>query len=312
MTYSPDPHPTTSPSERPTLVTLTGIGILGGVLSGLFAIGGGILMVPLLVSRARMNQRVASATSLLAIIPTAVVGSITYLLNGEIDLVAGSFIAVGAIVGAIIGSALLKRIPLRWLRWMFIVFILAVAVRLLLVTPERGHHVSLDVAVAAGYVALGLAMGISSGLFGIGGGIIAVPLMVSLFAIGDLVAKGTSLLVTIPTSAVGSAANRKGGIVDVRASLIVGIAAAASAIPAVALAVRIPARTSGILFAALLFAVAIQLSVKASRRPPVAAPNPAVAHVPSSGGRATHQRMPTGGVVLPVGASPGLLSSNRR
>ena len=53
------------------------------MLSGLFAIGGGILMVPLLTWRAGMDQRRAAATSLVAIIPTGIVSSITYLVNGQ-------------------------------------------------------------------------------------------------------------------------------------------------------------------------------------------------------------------------------------
>ena len=57
------------------------IGLVGGILSGLFAIGGGILMVPLLVWRAHLDQRQASATSLAAIVPAAIVGSATYLAN---------------------------------------------------------------------------------------------------------------------------------------------------------------------------------------------------------------------------------------
>jgi uncharacterized membrane protein YfcA len=126
-----------------------------------------------------------------------------------------------------------------------------------------------------GYLALGLAMGIASGLFGIGGGIIAVPLLVSIFAVGDLVAKGTALLVSIPTSMVAASSNHRHGLLqtaDIRAGLIVGTAAALASVPAVDLAAAIPARTSGILFAVLLVAVAAQLAVKAVRTPRPAGP----------------------------------------
>lgn len=242
---------------------LIAIGVVGGLLSGIFAIGGGIIMVPLLTTFAKLNQRVAAATSLAAIVPTAIVGSIAYLVAGEIDLVAGLFISIGAVVGAIAGSALLKRIPLFWLRWMFIVFILLVAVRLVLVAPERGNTLQFSALVALGYVGLGLGMGVLSGLFGIGGGIVAVPALVGLFAISDLVAKGTSLVVMIPTSSIGTAANWRAGTVDVRAGLLVGLAATAASIPGAALALALPARLSGILFALLLVAVAAQLAYRA-------------------------------------------------
>ncbi len=246
-------------------LTLIGIGLVGGVLSGLFAVGGGILMVPLLVWRTGMDQRRAAATSLVAILPAALVGSLAYLRHGQVDAIAASFVTTGAVAGAVIGSRLLRRIPVAQLRWMFVVFILLVAGRLLLVTPHRGGHVDLTLLVVAGYVGIGLVMGLASGLFGIGGGIIAVPLMVSLFAVSDLVAKGTSLLVSVPTSAVGTWSNRRAGLVDVRAGLVVGVAAAAASVPAVSLSVRLSPQLSAQLFAVLLVAVAAQITVKSLR-----------------------------------------------
>jgi hypothetical protein len=247
---------------------------VGGLLSGLFAIGGGIIMVPLLMALANFDQRRAAATSLAAIVPASIVGSTTYLLAGEIDLLAGFFIAIGGIVGALLGSALLKRIPIIWLRWMFIVFILLVAARMVLVSPVRGESLEFSVLVALGYVMLGLVMGILSGLFGIGGGIIVVPALIGIFAISDLIAKGTSLLVMIPTSAIGTGANWRAGTVDVRAGLIVGVAATTASIPGAALALALPARLSGILFGLLLLVVAAQLTVRALRtsRSPRASP----------------------------------------
>ncbi|PRY65902.1 hypothetical protein B0I08_10950 [Glaciihabitans tibetensis] len=264
----PDQHATDRPSPRPGTrywIALALIGIIGGLLSGMFGIGGGIIMVPLLISLAGMDQRHASATSLVAIIPTAIVGSITYLVNGQIDLLAGLIIAVGAVVGAIIGSALLKRIPLVWLRWMFIVLILAVAARMLLIVPVRGEQLELDALLGLGYLALGLVMGIASGLFGIGGGIIAVPSLIAIFGMSDLIAKGTSLLVMIPTGITGTINNVRNGLVDVRAGLVVGIAATIAAVPGVALALLLTPRLSAILFAALLLVAAIQLTIKAIR-----------------------------------------------
>lgn len=257
-----DADPSATTSSWGTLVV---IGFTGGVLSGLFAIGGGILMVPLLVWRAGSDQRRAAATSLVAILPAAVVSSVTYLINGAVDLVAGAFIAAGAISGAVIGSRLLRRISVPALRWMFIVFIVAVAARLLFVAPQRGQAVDFSLLVGGGYVALGLAMGIASGLFGIGGGIIAVPLMITFFSASDLVAKGTALVVSILTSAVGTAANSRAGLVDARAGLVLGAVAAVASIPAVLVALAIPARLSAITFAALLLVVAAQLGVKAVR-----------------------------------------------
>ncbi len=220
-------------------------------------------MVPLLTTFARLNQRVAAATSLAAIVPTSIVGSITYLLAGEVDLLAAAFVSVGAVIGAVLGSALLKRIPLTWLRWMFIVFILLVAVRLFFVTPERGEALPFTLLVGVGYIILGLVMGILSALFGIGGGIIAVPALMGVFGVSDLIAKGTSLVVMIPTSVVGTVSNWRAGSVDVRAGLVLGVAATVASIPGAWLALALPAQLSSALFGVLLIGVAAQLTHRA-------------------------------------------------
>jgi uncharacterized membrane protein YfcA len=130
-----DAEPVTIAARTPWAALIL-TGAIGGVLSGLFAIGGAILMVPLLVWRAGMDQRRAAATSLVAIIPTAVASSATYLVHGAVDVIAAALISAGAIGGAIIGSRLLGRISLTWLRRIFIAFILLVAAHMLVVAPE--------------------------------------------------------------------------------------------------------------------------------------------------------------------------------
>jgi hypothetical protein len=140
-----------------------------------------------------------------------------------------------------------------------------VAARLLLVAPIRGEAADLTAHIVVGYVVLGLFMGIASGLFGIGGGVIAVPGLIALFGASDLIAKGTSLLVMLPTGIVGTVANLRAKLVDLRAGLVVGIAATLVSAPGVAVALVIPPRLSGILFAGLLILAAVQLSIKAVR-----------------------------------------------
>jgi uncharacterized protein len=241
------------------------VGAVGGLLSGMFGVGGGIIMVPLLMLMAGMDQRRASATSLVAIVPSAVVGTVGYGLQGEIEWIAGAVIAGGAVVGAPIGAWLLRTLPLGWLRWLFIGFLLAIAVRLIVVEVERAGTFALGVWPVVGLVALGFVMGVASGMFGIGGGVIAVPVLIALFGFGDLLAKGTSLLAMIPTALVGSIVNVRAGLVTVSQGAFVGIAAACASFGGVALAFLIPAQLSGVLFGVLLLAVVAQLTVRAIR-----------------------------------------------
>ncbi|MFB6612185.1 sulfite exporter TauE/SafE family protein [Agromyces sp. NPDC056379] len=264
MTSADSPAPDTD--RRAGWARLAVIGAVGGLLSGAFGVGGGILMVPLFVMFAGMDQRRASATSLAAIVPTAIVGSITYFVNGEVDVIPALFVAAGGIIGSWIGARLLRRLPLGWLRWMFIALLVAVAVRMLLFVPERAAmHLELDALTIIGMVALGLVIGVASGLFGIGGGLIMVPAFMLFFGMGDLVAKGTSLAVMIPTAISGTVTNARGGVVDLRAGIIAGIAATVASLGGVALAHLMSPEVSTWLFATLVVIAAVQLSVRAVR-----------------------------------------------
>jgi uncharacterized membrane protein YfcA len=139
-------------------------------------------------------------------------------------------------------------------------------VRLLVVAPVRGGGLAeLDAVTIGGMVALGIVIGIASGLFGIGGGVIMVPAFIALFGMGDLVAKGTSLLVMIPTAVSGTIVNARAGIVDVRSALVVGVAATIASFAGVAIAFVLPPEWSAWLFAALILVAAAQLTVRAIR-----------------------------------------------
>lgn len=264
---SDQPADPAAPGPRPASpIRLAIVGVLGGLLSGAFGVGGGILMVPLLIVLAGMDQRRAAATSLAAIMPTAVVGSIAYFANGEVDLAAAALVAAGGIAGSWIGSHLLRRLPLGWLRWGFIALLVLVAVRLVIAPPERmSAPAELDLGVGAAYVGLGFVVGIAAGLFGIGGGLIMVPAFIAVFGMGDLLAKGTSLAAMIPTSISGSVANLRGRLLSAREALIVGVAATLASLPGVALAFLLPPTVAAWLFAALLIAAAVQLTVRAIR-----------------------------------------------
>jgi uncharacterized membrane protein YfcA len=242
-------------------------GALGGFLSGMFGVGGGLVMVPLLMLIAKLDQRRATATSLVAIVPTALVSAINYGVNGQVSVLAGGLIAVGAVVGAPIGAYLLRRLPIDVLRWMLVGLLFVVALRLIFFEPDRGGVLDVNVGSIAGLLALGLFMGIASGLFGIGGGIIAVPVLIAVFGMSDLLAKGTSLLAMVPTAVSGTIVNLRAGLVRLREGLTVGVAAVLASFGGVACAFIVPPSLSGVLFGFFLIAVAIQIVVRARRRP---------------------------------------------
>jgi uncharacterized membrane protein YfcA len=107
---------------------LVAVGALGGLLSGLLGVGGGIVMVPLLVLWLGVDQRTAHATSLGAIIPIGLAGLVTYGVAGEVRLPEALALLAGSLLGAQIGAGALARIDERALKAVFGVFLLAVSV----------------------------------------------------------------------------------------------------------------------------------------------------------------------------------------
>jgi uncharacterized membrane protein YfcA len=244
---------------RARLTVTAGVGLAAGFLSGVFGVGGGILIVPGLVLVLRMEQRLAHGTSLAAILPIASAGMIGFAVDHAVDWSAGALIIAGAVVGALVGARLLGRLPERTLRYGFAVLLLATATRLLISTPPGTGRGALEIWLAIGLVALGLAAGAIAGLLGVGGGIIIIPALVVLFAVPDEVAKGTSLFVIIPTAISGTFVNLRAENVDVRVGAIVGLTGAAAAYGGSKIATAINEHLSAVLFAGLLIAVSVQL-----------------------------------------------------
>lgn len=109
---------------------LVGFGFLTGGAAGLLGVGGGIMMVPFLTLVAGLSQHAAQATSLLVVLPTAVVASVTLHRKGVGDLpLALAFGAIGA-AGGVAGALLALALPGHALRIVFAVFIAGVGVRL--------------------------------------------------------------------------------------------------------------------------------------------------------------------------------------
>jgi uncharacterized membrane protein YfcA len=211
------------------------------------------------------TQRRAHATSLAAVVPIAVVGSVSYWQLDGIDLPRSLLLLCGSIVGALVGSRLLSVLPEGLLRVVFAVFMLLTAVRLAFETAGGEHARSLTLAIALSLVALGLVVGVLSGLLGVGGGVFIVPALVLLFGLPPVTAKGTSLAVVIPTAVVGTISNARKKLVDLRAAAAIGCAGAVTAALGALVAAKITPMWSNALFAVLLATVALQLLVRGRR-----------------------------------------------
>ena len=247
-------------------VELVVLGLAAGFLSGMFGVGGGILIVPGLLLILKFNQKLAAGTSLAAILPLALVGVVSYAINGNVSLTAAILVAVGSVFGARIGTRLLRKLPAKPLQIGFAVFIVVVIVSLFLVIPDRDAALDITWLTATAMILLGIVTGILAGLLGVGGGVIIVPALMLLFGASDLVAKGTSLLVMIPTSLTGTLSNYRAKNVDLSAALAVGLPACVTTFVGSMVATAVSPMAANIAFAVFLTFVAVQMFWKALRR----------------------------------------------
>jgi uncharacterized membrane protein YfcA len=266
------PEPQSSPaatdatSHRPPWwLRAAGVGVAAGILSGLFGVGGGIIMVPLLVAWFTLDQRRASATSLLAIVPIATASAAGYARNDNIDLAAGLLLLIGGVVGGQLGARMLPRTPIATLQLWFGILSLATAARLVFGGSSSALAGLGGVWEGGLLVLVGVAAGMLAGLLGVGGGIIMVPGLVLLTGAGADTARGTSLLVVIFTALTATWTNVRNGLVEGRLALVAGLVGVPAGLAGAALGQWLPERVALVLFAVLLTWSGVQMILRSRR-----------------------------------------------
>jgi len=191
------------------------IGAMAGVLSGMLGIGGGLVVTPVLALRG-VPLRKATGTALGAVLVCTVVAVVTEALTepAQLHVLVALTVAVGAQVGVFVGRKLLKALPDTGLRAIFLIFLLFAAANSLGVfagaSPEEVASAEVQqnfqATLSAGsyllVVGVGVVAGISSVLFGIGGGVIVVPFLILLGA-DFREAAAVSLMTMVPTALTG-------------------------------------------------------------------------------------------------------------
>lgn len=202
------------------LLALAGVGLIAGVLSGLFGVGGGFILVPLL---ALLGWPLAMAvgTSLFYVAVIGSGGAYAHFKNRNLD---GGFVAkflIFAIAGAQVGALMSEWFPDWGLSIAFSAFLMFLAVSMRKPTaPSENAGARASWGAIAG---VGSAVGVLSGLFGVGGGVMFVPAQVKLFGVPIKLAVGNSMLVVLLTglsgvvghALLGNVAWREGGVVIV-------------------------------------------------------------------------------------------------
>jgi uncharacterized membrane protein YfcA len=115
------------------LLKLAAIGTLGGLFSGLFGVGGGTIIVPLLIFWFAYGERLATGTSLAAIVLIGLLGALAQGgIYGNVDVATGLLLAIPACVGVVLGTAIQQRISQRAVSYLFALLLVGIAVELIL------------------------------------------------------------------------------------------------------------------------------------------------------------------------------------
>ena len=195
------------------VIVLLATGIIVGFACGLLGVGGGFIMVPVQIWALTsmgidptLATRIAFGTSLAVILPTSLIGCHGHSCRGVVLWRPGIAMGLAGLAGAFLGGTIAAHAPGDLLRTIFGFVVLIGALRLLFAGNLQPRQTSGDRSKDSllQYVLWGMAVGIVSGLTGIGGGVILIPIMV--------IAMGFGLYQAIGTSSITIAFNSVGGI----------------------------------------------------------------------------------------------------
>lgn len=205
------------------------IGLAAGTLGSLIGLGGGIIIVPALLALSisvsdfsSITPQIAAGTSLIITIVTAISSTITYVKHKTVDYYSGLILFIGTAPGGLLGAWVNKFLDVKDFQLYFGIFLILLSVIFFLrnrgaarkrnenpiikrtfTTPDgQSHTFGFNPYIA---VPLTFVIGFTSGLFGIGGGALLVPLMIMLYVFPPHIAVATSMFVILLTSIVGSA-----------------------------------------------------------------------------------------------------------
>ena len=239
------------------MIKLFLIGLIGGLLSGILGIGGGIVFVPLLTYLTKEDFKINTGISSLAIVFVASASAVSYIVNGIEISTYVLYLIIGAVIGGYLGSRISKFITSKNLQRMFSVLLLFAAYRMYFGTNFSSRFEE-NILL---YILIGILSGLGSGLLGIGGGIIRIPLLIFFGGIGNLAAQGVSLITAIPSS-VAAVIPKLRDREFIKRGIIIGIFGIIGSIIGSNIAFALPQKTLNYAFATFLVLVSINMFFK--------------------------------------------------
>ena len=241
-----------------------GLGVVVGGLGGMFGVGGGILAIPALGALFTMDQQMAQGTALIMILPNAIFGFWRYYRRNPIDLRMAGALSISAVSATYFAAHAANHLPGATLRLAYACFLAALAIWLGFKatrkeqTPQN-HRVKRPWPWA---MLVGLVGGVFSGLFGVGGAMIAPTALTELFGLSQTSAQGLALALITPGAAVALGVYAQAHEVDWNLGIPLAIGGLAAVSLGVAGAHRLKEQRLRLLFCGFLIFTAAMLSLR--------------------------------------------------
>ncbi len=254
-----------------TFIVVALFGLIVGILSGMFGIGGGTIIIPVLNLVFRLPILGATATSLFVIAPTAISGTIRSLRQGNFDIKSAMIIGVSGATTSVLSSYLSDKLPGLVITLAAVTVILYSSFEMFRIAIKGGRDKSAGsgenvfktaTSFTIARICLGLFAGFIAGIVGVGGGFIIVPIGIAYFGLKFKEASGISLLSIAIIAVPGIVTHALLGHIE----YIYGLALLIGSVPGANLGVRlidkIPERTARILFGIMLIGSSVMLVIR--------------------------------------------------
>ncbi len=236
------------------------VGLIAGMLSGFFGIGGGVIIVPALVFFLGFSQKLSNGISLSALLlPVSIFAVVKYAKSDFVDKKVAALIALGIFAGVYGGARIAVSMPSILLKQIYGFFLLYTAFKYLYSKKEttsktnpEGHRFN--------FIALfiGIFAGILSGLFGIGGGAVIVPALVGIMKFNPKKAAGTSLgALLLPVGLPGVIKYYNAGYFDIKLASLVALGIIIGAYFGAHIAIKLPSKLIKKIFGIFLFVIGL-------------------------------------------------------
>ncbi len=239
------------------------LGLALGTLGGLFGIGGGLIAIPALGVLFGLDQQLAQGTALVMVVPNVLLALWRYHQRNRIDVRHALALALSSFVFALFGASWAVNLDPESMRLAFVAFLVALAFYNLLRMVLRPPAASGQLRHPWPWLTvLGSGSGLLGGLFGVGGAVIATPILTSVFGTSQVVAQGLSLALAAPSTGVTLATYALHDHVQWALAIPLAIGGLLSIGWGVRLAHALPERMLRVLFTAFLLICALMLGLK--------------------------------------------------